>query len=718
MFEIENISRRKVVSLLSSGLGGFFLSFQQKNSIYGQASQNKMGQLAPILQVSKSGLVYLYLPQSEMGQGVYTNLSKLVAEELNLNLNKVKVVLSPLIFNLQDYGVESQGTGGSRAIRSLYKPLRLLGANAREMIEKAAATYWQVNHKLCHTRDGMIYGPDSRQTNFKVILPFLKQLKPNSTAKLKSDKNLFLIGHSSKKLDTRVKCEGKARYSIDAQPNIALIYANFRSTPLPSNRLQIDGIEQAKKIPGIIDILNWSDSIITVSTSYWNGVAALNALKFSYRGTNKLKEWNQSQLTSKLWQQLKHAKQVHHQHKASEDEIRQLALSHSIHAKFSAPYLAHCAMEPLSTTINLTRQFCEIWVGTQVPERSLNQIAKLTGLAESQIKIHQHFLGGSFGRRLSTDFIGLGIKIAKHLEQPVKVIWSRENELRCDLYRPASVSDITVKVSKAGKIISWHQRIAGPSIRQQLNPSADPLKDSNSYSGSAPNAYLIPIKSTKYAPTTAELPVSYWRSVGHSQNAFFVESMMNKVARNLNIDPLRFRLRHLAKDSMLAKCLKDVAALAKKSAKKHHYKGVACHYSFGSYVAMIVCIKKLTADHYSIEQVFASVACGKAIDPRGIKRQVSSGIIFGLSAAIMQKIEIKEGMVAQSNYHDYPMLRLNETPDIFCSIVPGGDFIGGAGEVGVPPVAPALAAALAQAYKIDFEQMPFNSYQPQLAPRS
>ena len=702
---VINMSRRQAIAHLGSSFYGFYLGLALPPSSLGAlASSTKNVALSPMIRIDGNGHIHIYLPKTEMGQGVFTTLAKLIAEELNAKVSQVSVSLSPIKF---DPKISRQSTGGSSSVRRLYYPLRYLGAAARQEICKTAAAKWGVKASQCELKEGLVVGPNSRQIKLGELVPFLKELKAVGSPKLKRPEDYKYIGKSTPPLDAPDKCSGVARFGIDAILPSPCVYAAVEMSYWSPGDRQLTGISEAKKIPGVIDVLELENTIAVIAHKYWNANIALKKIEIKPKKLNH-PSWTTAQLFEEYKRKASQAKEVFSNSTPSFDQLP--STTETYVSEYMAPYLAHFPMEPMACVIQLDKQQCKVWLGTQVPESVLRLVREKTGLPEKSIHIYQHFLGGSFGRKLEVDYVAQAIEVAKKVNHPVKIVWSRKNDVQYDAYRPASYCKIEVELAK-DKVKSWKQTIVCPSIELSKNPDSDAAwNDSRSIHGTDPIDYKIPFQSTSYVALESPVSIGYWRAVGHSQNAFFIESMINQLAKKLKQDPFSFRYQLLSHNPRMLRCLKRLHKLAKWDQKPDNnvYRGVACHYSFKSYAAQVMEIRKISNESYLLEKVYCVVDCGLAVDPEGIKKQLEGAIIFGLSAAIKQEIDMENGKIKQSNFHDFPCLTLNETPEIVSDIISEHDPIGGIGEVALPPVAPALASALSNCFAYEVRRMPFK----------
>ena len=649
------------------------------------------------LQVAGDGQVTVYLAKSEMGQGSYTGMAVLVAEELEADWKKVKVVQADA-----DVRFGSMSTGGSSSVRRSWEPLRKAGAAAREMLVAAAARRWKVEPAACRAEAGaVVHAASGRRLEYGALAAdAARETAPESPA-LKGPKEWKLIGKRVPRLDTPDKVRGKAVFGLDVRVP-GLLHAVVARPPVRGGSVKAHDAAAARRVPGVRQVVAVPSGVAVVAETTWAALKGREQLAVTFEaGPN-------GALDSSAVSRLLAAAPLDPDPARSEGDVeRALAgAARRVEAVYELPFLAHATMEPMNCTVQFKDGAATVWVSTQVPGMARSAAAKVLGIAAEKVDVQVTLLGGGFGRRLEVDFVSQAAAIAREAGgAPVQTLWSREQDMTHDFYRPACVSRFKAGFDAAGNLTAWHNTSAGQAIVPQVLkrafglPGAGP--DKTASEGAFDQAYEWPNARIGHEIVDLPVPVGFWRSVGHSHQAFFKEGFIDEAAAAAGKDPVAFRAALLARHPRHLRVLKRAAELsgwgqallpAADGAKRA--RGVALHQSFGSVVAQVAEVSLGPDKRIRVHRVVCVIDCGFPVNPNLIRQQMESGIVFGLSAALYGEISIAKGQVQQSNYHDYPVLRTAECPVIETDIIPSREHPEGVGEPGTPPIAPAVANAL------------------------
>jgi isoquinoline 1-oxidoreductase beta subunit len=648
------------------------------------------------LRIDRSGRVIFVMPYIEMGQGTYTAIPMLIAEELEVDVSKVVIEHSPP--DDKAYAnplIGIQLTGGSTAVRGAYLPMRQAGATARVMLIIAAAQRWKVDPSSCRAERGVVmHRPTGRKLAYGKLVDAAAKLPIPENVALKAPRDFKLIGTPHRRLDTAGKVDGSANYGIDSRP-ARMKFAVVAATPTFGGKLKAVDEVKAKAIPGVTQVVRLDDAVAIVAIHTWaakQGLAAA-AAQWDDGPNSKL---TTADIVAQLAAAAKQPGAVARHDGDADAAIAQAA--HRVDAVYEQPFLAHATMEPMNCTVHMTEGGCDIWVGTQIPGRSQAAVAKLTGLKPDQIRIHNHLLGGGFGRRLEYDGIVRAVQIAQQVNGPVQVIWTREEDIQHDMYRPYYYDRMSAGLDAQGKPVGWSHRIAGSSIIARYFPAF--LKDgidSDAVEGAANLPYgLSNIRVEWIAQEPPDIPTAFWRGVGVTRSTFVVESFVDELASNAQQDPLAYRLALLDNNPRAAAVLRLAAERSGwgKALPEGQGRGIALCTGFGTFVAQVVQVSVDKQGAVSPTHVWCVVDCGIMVNPDIVQAQMQSGIIFGLSAALYGEVTIKDGRVEQTNFGDYRVLRINEAPQIDVQLVKSAEPPGGIGEPGTSCVMPALTNAI------------------------
>jgi len=635
---------------------------------------------------------------SEMGQGIYTSLPMLLNEELEADWARVRVESSPVeaVYNHTVFGIMM--TGGSTTTNSEYDRFRKMGAMARIMLIAAAAQSWNVDPQTCRAEKSyVIHTPTGRRASYGSLSEAASKITPPTDIPLKDPKDFTLVGKPMHRLDTPSKTNGTAQFGLDVYIP-GMLTAVVARAPVFGGKVASFNADKAKAIPGVVNVVQVPSGVAVIAKGFWPAKLGREKLEITWdegpgAGLSTVEMRAQYSAMSKTSGLI--AKKVG-------DPAATLAgAAKTITAEYEVPYLAHCMMEPLNTVVDLHEDRCEIWSGTQFQTGDRAAAAKVAGLKPEQVTLHTTLLGGGFGRRANpaSDFVTEATEVAKAAKAPVKVVWTREDDIRGGWYRPMWYDHFAAGLDASGNPVAWTHTIVGQSIMAGTMFESFGVKDgidSTSVEGAADILYGIPNLQVDLHTTKNEVPVQWWRSVGHSHTGFSVEAFLDEVAHAGGKDPYQLRRTLLANQPRMLAVLDLVAQKANwgSALPAGRARGIATHFSFDSYVAQVAEVSVEKDGTVRVHRVVAAVDCGRTVNPDTVKGQIEGGIIFGLTAALKTEITLEKGRVQQRNFNDYPMVRMFESPAIEVYIVPSTEHPTGVGEPGVPPVAPAVANAI------------------------
>ena len=703
---VKKMDRREFIKISSTAGSGLILGFYLPNKLQGKSLESKIFQPNAWINVQPDNYVKIMVGKSEMGQGVITSLPMIIAEEMDLDWSKVIVEKAPA--DRSKYG--SQMTGGSNSISSSFMKLRKAGATAREMLVTAASEYWGVPENECTTNSSKVF---HEKTNKKISYGELatkagQQLIPKNPT-LKNSKNFSIIGKNMSRKDTLPKINGTAEFALDIKLD-GMVYATVVHSPIFGGKVISFEKNSLDGINGILNIFEIESGIAIVGDNTWTVLKAARKIKINW-SEGEAKGVNTNQITEEL---MKASKKRGGVVRKEGNVKRALKSSENIlEAIYQSPFQAHATMEPMSCTISVEETKCQIWVGTQNPNGALKTVSKLTGLKKEQIEVNVTYLGGGFGRRSSNDFVKESVEIANIVKKPIKLTWSRQEDMQNDYYRPASLHVMKGAFDQKKNLTVWKHRITAPSILfSQLVTIPFPFKeklDLISTEGAKHIPYQIPNMQVDYQMTKTDIPLGFWRSVYSSQNAFANECFVDELAEKAGKDPINFRLELLPENSRDASVIELVADRSgwKSFSNGPIYQGFSSHKSFGTWVAQVARVS-VENNQIKVHEVHCAVDCGLVINPNIVKTQISSAIIYGLSATLKSKITIDDGKVVESNFDDFDVIRMDETPKIKVYLVDSDKPPKGVGEPGLPPIAPAVTNAVYAATGKRFRQLPIK----------
>ncbi len=696
-----NPSRRGFLKSTAAGAAGlvvgFYLPERSRLSAQTPAATAAPAKINAWVRVGTDDSVTLMIHKSEMGQGTVTSLSQLLAEELECDWKKVRTEFPGI-----DPAFGLQGVFGSQSIRTGWAPLRNAGAQAREMLLQAAAQRWNIDKSLCRASDGVVTNSaNTQKLTYGQLAEAASKLPVPTNVTLKAPGQYKLIGKSIKRLDTADKVTGRTKYGIDVRVP-GMVYAAVARSPVFGGKVVSFDATKAKAIAGVKDTVQISNGIAVIADNTWAAFAGAKALDIKWDdGPNAA--FNSAGIRKAFTEQtlLPGASA----RKTGDAATALPAAAKKIEAVYEAPFLAHAPMEPLNCVVHVRPDGCDIWASTQMQAGISGLALQLTGLRQDQIAIHTQYLGGGFGRRAGTDYAKEAIEVAKVVKVPVKVTWSRENDIQNGNYRPASVTRFAGGLDADGWPTVLTANIACPPMGGVARPGID----STSVEGIADLHYAIPHMQVDYHSVSGGVPTTYWRAVGYTQNTFFGESFLDELAAAGKKDPVELRRRLLANEPRLLGVLNLAAEKAGwgKPLPAGHYHGVAVVNNIGSYTAQVAEVS-VSQGKLKVHRVVCATDCGQVVNPAIVEQQIRSAIVFGLSAALKGEITLEGGKVQQTNFHQYDVVRIDEAPVVDVHIVPSTAAPGGMGEAGVPTIAPAVCNAIFAATSKRIRRLPIQ----------
>jgi isoquinoline 1-oxidoreductase beta subunit len=704
----SRLSRRGFLQAGAAAGGGLMLSLSLPFG-NGEAGDD----FAPnaFIRIGSDGEIALTMPYVEMGQGTYTSIPMLIAEELEVDLNQIRLEHAPpneKLYANPLLGV--QATGNSNAMRGAWHPLRQAGATAKAMLVAAAAKKWNVDAASCRAQTGeVLHPPTGRRIKYAALAADAARMPIPENAALKQPKDFRLIGTPAKRLDAPAKVNGTAVFGIDVRPPGVKI-ATLAQSPVFGGRVKSVDDAAAKAVKGVHQIVRLDDAVAVVADHMGAAKKGLAALVIEWDDGLHAK-LSTGDVASELEKATLNPGPV--AQNVGDVEKAMASAATKVEATYQVPFLAHATMEPMNCTVHLRKDECEIWIGNQAVARVQAMAAKVAGLPPEKVIVHNHLIGGGFGRRLEADGAVRAIEIARHVDGPVKVVWTREEDIQHDMYRPYWFDRIYAGLDDKGRPVAWNNRFAGSSvIARWLPPGFKDGLDPDSIEGAIDLAYDLPNFHVEYVRAEPPgIPTAFWRSVGPSHNVFVTESFMDELAAAARQDPLAYR-RALLDKSPRTKAVLELAAQKAGWAQplpERAGRGVSLQTVFGTYMAHVVEVEVAKSGAVRVQRVVCAADCGTVVNPDTVRAQIQSGIIFGITAALYGEITLKNGRIEQTNFDTYQMLRIKEAPAIEVYIVESSEPPGGMGECGTSLIVPAVANAIFAATGKRLRKMPVDA---------
>jgi isoquinoline 1-oxidoreductase subunit beta len=681
-----------------------------------QVVENEVtGTFAPngFIRIDPTDAVTLVMPMVEMGQGVYTSLSMLLAEELEVRLDQIQVQHAPPNHALYANSIIGiQNTGGSASVRAFWTPLRQAGAVGRNLLIAAAAKRWNVDPATCRARDGVVLdSTGSKHLSYGELADAAAKLPvpPAANVKLKDSKDFHLIGTRAKRVDSAMKVDGRALFGIDTRlPGMKV--AAVAISPVLGGKARTIDEKAALTVRGVRQVVNVDEAVAVVADHMAAAKKGLEAAAITWDdGPNS--KVSSADIVKQLAQESHKpgavARNVGDAGKALTEAAQR------VDAVYQVPFLAHAAMEPMNCTVHLQQDRCDIWVGTQAPTITQSLVAELTGLPKDVVKIHNHLIGGGFGRRLEADGTVLAVKIAKHIDGPVKVIWSREEDIQHDMYRPYYLDRLSAGLDATGKPVAWMHRIAGSSVMARYYPPyvKDGL-DPDAVEAAAEPPYALPnihVDFVRVEPPGVR--TSWWRGVGPTHNVFVVESFIDELAHAARQDPVAYRKELLGHNPRALAVLSLAAEKAGWGSPlpARNGRGISVQFAYGSYTSQVAEVEVAPDGSVKVKRIVCAIDCGMYVNPDTIEAQVQGGTLFGLTAALHGSITFKDGRVEQSNFDTYLPMRIDEVPMVETHLVKNAEAPGGVGEAPTAIVSAAVTNAIFAATGKRLRSLPINT---------
>jgi isoquinoline 1-oxidoreductase subunit beta len=701
---VTKVNRRGFLQVSASAAAGMLVGFYlpERSKLAAQAANSAAATLNAYIHIAPDDSVTFMIHKVEMGQGTVTSLSQLLAEELDCDWGTFRTEFPPI-----DPAFGFQGVVGSMSIRTSWDPLRKAGATAREMLVQAAAQTWGIDKSVCRAQSGFVVNTSNNaKLSYGKLAAAAAKLPVPTNVALKDPKQFRFIGKSIKRLDTADKVTGRTQFGIDAR-RPGMLYAAIARCPVFGGKAVSFDAAKAKAFPGVKQVVQVSRGVAVVADNTWSAIQATRLLDINWdEGVNA----NQSSAAiSKLFAERAQKPGVEAM-KTGDVAAGLAGAAKKVEAVYEVPFLAHATMEPMNCTADVRADRCDVWASMQMQTMAQAAAAQASGLPPAKVNIHSHFMGGGFGRRGMTDFVTEAVELSKAIGAPVKVTWSREDDMHHDNYRTASYSQFTAGLDAEGWPVAWTNRIVSPSIQNTSGQAPKNGIDRTSTEGSHDMGYGIPNKLVDYHWTEVGIPVTYWRAVGYTQNTFFVESFMDELAAAGGKDPVELRRKLLAQNPRLLGVLELAARKADwdKPLPAGRFRGVAVVNNVGSYTAQVAEIS-LNQGKVRVHRVVCAVDCGHVVNPAIVEQQIRSAVVYGLTAALKGEITIDKGRVQQANFNTYDMLRIDESPVVDVHIVTSTENPGGIGEAGVPAIAPAVCNAVFAATGKRIRRLPIRA---------
>ena len=664
------------------------------------------------IRIPESGPITLIMRDVEMGQGIWTGASMLLAEELDVGLDQVVAEFAPPDEALYASPLlQTQATGGSTSMRGDWEQFRMAAATTRAVLVQAAARQWAVDPTSCTVERGVVsHAASGRSAPYGSLVALAATLPLPADAPLKPKATWTLIGTPQKRLDTPTKVNGRTVYGIDAQvPGMKI--ASVAMCPVLGGKLRKVDDTAAKAVKGFVAVLRLDDGVAAVGDNFWAAKQALDALDIEWDlGPNA--QISQADIEKGHRDAAAGPGLVAKSEGNAEAAIAGAAVK--IDAVYQLPFLSHAPMEPINCTVHVRPAGVEVWCGTQVPGRAQDEAAKAAGVDKSKVTIHSHMVGGGFGRRLEAEYVGIATALAKQVPYPLKMIWTRETDIQRDRYRPFYYDQVSAGLDAEGNILGWVHKVTGSSVLARWAPVAMPKSglDGDSVEGAAETPYDIPahhVSWVRHEPPG--VVTAWWRGVGPAHNIFVVESFVDELAHAAKQDPVAFRKRLLAKNPRALHVLELAAETSGWGGPLPNGvgRGVMVQNAFGSFLSVVCEAEVAASGDIRLRRIVAALDCGQPINPDSVRAQIEGGLVFGMTAALWGEITLDKGRVQQSNFNTYRLLRMDETPPIEVHLVDSSEKPGGLGETGTAAAFPALANAVFAASGKRLRRLPLAS---------
>jgi len=708
-----DLSRRDFLNATATVGGGLILALTLPGAVgklnAAAAAAGAAGaapQLNAWLRIGRDNSVTIIVDRSEMGQGVYTALPMLLAEELEIDMDAIRVEAAPVGDAYINPGNGGQVTGTSNSVQDAFDKLRMAGATARTMLISTAAKRWRVDPVQCHAKNGTVVNTQGKVLTYGELAESAAKQPLPKDVKLKPKIDFQIIGKSRARIDSPGKVDGSAEFGLDVKLP-GMLYAALAQSPVLGGKVKALDSGAAQKMPGVRKVLITGGGVVVVADHFWQALKARKELAITWDpGVNGQLD------NAAIRGLLKKSAAAGPGLSARSDGDVAAALKSaklSLSAAYYLPLLAHATMEPMNCTADVKSGGCDLYVGTQVQQIAQTTAATAAGLLPAQVRVYTTLIGGGFGRRLDIDFIPAAVEASKAVGAPVKVIWTREDDMTHDTYRPPAYEEVSGGLDAAGKLIGWKLHITSPSITARMFPPVKGVDDSV-IEAAVNNLYDVPNLAVSYSRQEIGIDVGYMRSVSHAPNCFVIESFMDELAAAAGKNPYDFRMQQLANRPRQRNVLKLAAERAgwgKAPAGRHQ--GMALMEGYSSHLAQVAEIS-IDGGELKVHKIVCVVDCGQMVNPRIVESQIESGIVFGLSAALWGEVTIAGGQVQQTNFNNYRLLRNNEQPEIDVHLVESNEPPGGIGEAAVPLVAPALCNAIFTATGQRLRELPIGSH--------
>ena len=706
-----SVSRRTFLKAGAAASGGLLLSLALPFA-HDDANAADAEDFAPnaFIRIGRDGRITLVMPYVEMGQGTYTSIPMLIAEELEVDLSQVRLEHAPPDKLYVNPLLGVQATGNSNAVRASWQPLREAGATARTMLVAVAAKGWRVDAASCYARSGVVHHKATgRSAKYGDLAAGAAKMPVPDKVALKRPQEFRLIGTPAKRLDLPAKVNGSAVYGIDVRPPGVKI-ATLAQSPVFGGRVKTVDDGAAKAVKGVRQIVRLDDAVAVIADDMWAAKQGLAALKI---------EWdegpNAKLTTEDIARELEDATRkpgAVAQHIGDADKAM-ASTATKVEATYEVPFLAHATMEPMNCSVHVRKDDCEIWIGTQAIARVQAAVAKTAGLPLEKVVVHNHLIGGGLGRRLEADGAIRAVEIAKQVDGPVKVVWTREEDIQHDMYRPYFFDRISAGLDANGMPVAWNHRFAGSSvIARWLPPGFNKGLDPDTVEGAVDLVYDLPNLHVEYVRVEPPgIPTAFWRSVGPSHNVFVTEGFIDELAAAAKKDPVEYR-RALLDKSPRAKAVLELAAQKSGWGRPLGVgvgRGVSVQFAFATYMAQVAEVEVAKDGAVRVRRVVCAVDCGTVVNPDTVQAQIQSAVMFGVTAALFGEITLKDGRVQQSNFDTYRVLRMNEAPPVEVHIVKSEEPPGGMGEAGTSCIVPAVVNAVFVATGKRLRKLPIDA---------